>query len=541
MVLEKINQDYTKNQLYTRILLYITLTIFSVITIYYYLGNPFNIFHYFGLKMIILSLFICFIFIGLILYYTVFYDDNNYFFTSKNFFYVVYLFGKNYLFYFFISLLGFYLFSKLFSYLQNKREITQTITNFLSYGFFILCFYFLYIGFKYIYTGKKNSKFPFNDFSKLISQLFLTFTCFFKDTYNYLINDIYSTNPLFLIIFLVIFTIFSFFYLIPKILIYIILYNGKQLLNEPIYLNNLTHLINYTDLNKDITNTNIFRYISQEIYDMYDSMLNPNYTNESYVNLGDPSLNYNLNKNIEDIKDNIDPKRLEEMISENPDLKDSIKKMLDNPDFLKEQLLNISPYKGEFIDNIIDLLDGSKIITTNKTLYEASNPTISHNFNTIKDKNYNYAISCWVFIDNYAGNKIGETNKSIIKFGNKLDMLFNPYEKEIILKVDSCSDNTDKSNCKTKIAFRTKNILFQRWNNFIFNYDSGTLDVFVNNRLISSTPNISPLINNDSISVGDNNGVEGAICNVMYFSNILTKQDINKIYTFFYVSNPPIL
>ena len=125
------------------------------------------------------------------------------------------------------------------------------------------------------------------------------------------------------------------------------------MLNEPIYLNNLTHLINYTDLNKDITNTNIFRYISQEIYDMYDSMLNPNYTNESYVNLGDPSLNYNLNKNIEDIKDNIDPKRLEEMISENPDLKDSIKKMLDNPDFLKEQLLNISPYKGEFIDNVL--------------------------------------------------------------------------------------------------------------------------------------------------------------------------------------------
>ena len=75
MVLEKINQDYTKNQLYTRILLYITLTIFSVITIYYYLGNPLNIFHYFGLKMIILSLFISFIFVGLILYYTVFYDD----------------------------------------------------------------------------------------------------------------------------------------------------------------------------------------------------------------------------------------------------------------------------------------------------------------------------------------------------------------------------------------------------------------------------------------------------------------------------------
>jgi hypothetical protein len=541
MVLEKINQDFTKNQLYIRIFLYITLTIFSVITIYYYLGNPLNIFHYFGLKMIILSLFITFIFIGLILYYTVFYDDNNYFFTSKNFFEIVYLFGINYVFYFFISLIGFYLFSKLFSYLQNKRELTKTITNLLYYGIFILSFYLLYSGFKYFFSGKKNSTFPFNDFSKLIKEIILTFTCFLKDIYNFLINDVHNTNPIFLVIFLVIIIIFSFFYIIPKILIYIILYNGKQLLNEPIYLNNSTYLTNYEDLNKDITNTNIFRYISQQIYDFYDSTFNPNYTSESYVNLGDPSLNYTLNKNIEEIQKNIDPKRLEEMISENPDLKDSIKKMVNNPDFLKEQLLSISPYKGEIIDNIFDLLDGSKIVTTDKTIYEASNPTISYNFNTIKDKNYNYSISCWVFIDNYDGNKNGETNKSIIKFGNKLNMLFNPYEKEIILKVDSCNDSIDKKNCKTKIAFRTKNILFQRWNNFIFNYDSGTLDVFVNNRLISSTPNISPLINNDSITVGDNNGVEGAICNVMYFSTILTKQDINKLYSFFYVSNPPIL
>ena len=215
--------------------------------------------------------------------------------------------------------------------------------------------------------------------------------------------------------------------------------------------------------------------------------------------------------------------------------------MLNNPDFLKEQLLSISPYKGEFIDNVLDVLNGSKFITTNKSIYEASNPTISYNFNTIKDKNYNYSISCWVFIDNYDGNQGGENNKSIIKFGNKLNMLFNPYNREILLKVDSCSDDIDNKNCKTKVAFRTNNILFQRWNNFIFNYDSGTLDVFVNNRLTSSTPNISPLINNDSITIGDNDGVEGAICNVMYFSNILSKRDINKLYSFFYVSNPPIL
>ena len=47
-----------------------------------------------------------------------------------------------------------------------------------------------------------------------------------------------------------------------------------------------------------------------------------------------------------------------------------------------------------------------KFITTNKSIYEASNPTISYNFNTIKDKNYNYSISCWVFIDNYAAIKV---------------------------------------------------------------------------------------------------------------------------------------
>ena len=563
MILEKINQDFTKNQLFTRILLYITLCIFSVITLYYYLGNPFNIFHFFGLKMVVLSLFIFFLFIALIVYYTIFYDDNNYFFNSKNFFEVVYLFGKSYIFYFFISLLGFYLFSKFFSYLQNKREVTETIINLTSYLFFIICFYILYSGFKYLYTGQKSSKFPFNDFLKLTNELIFSFTCFLKDMYNFLINDISNTNPVFLVFCLIILIVFFFLYLIPKIRLYLILYNGKQLLNEPVYLNKLNTLSRYQDINKDITNTNIFRYIRQQIYDTYDSTFNPNYNKQSYVsesidnvynsffdpdykkesylNLGSPSLNHDLNKKIEEIKQDIDVKQLEKMIEENPDLKDTIEKMLNNPDFLKEQLLSISPYKGEFIDNVVDFLNSSKIVTTNKSIYEASNPTISYNFNTIKDKNYNYSISCWVFIDNYDGNQGGENNKSIIKFGNKLNMLFNPYNREILLKVDSCSDDIDNKNCKTKVAFRTNNILFQRWNNFIFNYDSGTLDVFVNNRLISSTPNISPLINNDTISVGDNDGVEGAICNVMYFSTILTKQDINKLFNFFYVSNPPII
>ena len=80
--------------------------------------------------------------------------------------------------------------------------------------------------------------------------------------------------------------------------------------------------------------------------------------------------------------------------------------------------------------------------------------------------------------------------------------------------------------------YTLKNFEYQRWNNFIINYYGGTLDIFVNNKLVSSTPNITPLNNIQNAIAGQTDGVYGGIKNVVYYKKTLTKQEINLINTF---------
>ena len=59
----------------------------------------------------------------------------------------------------------------------------------------------------------------------------------------------------------------------------------------------------------------------------------------------------------------------------------------------------------------------------------------------------------------------------------------------------------------------------QKWNKFLINYDGGTLDIFLNDKLLSSSSSIAPYMTLDVVSVGANNGINGGIRNVVYFRN----------------------
>ena len=72
-----------------------------------------------------------------------------------------------------------------------------------------------------------------------------------------------------------------------------------------------------------------------------------------------------------------------------------------------------------------------------------------------------------------------------------------------------------------------KEFKYQTWNSIIINYQGGTLDIVINKTLISSTPNITPLKNNNNAVIGDINGINGGIKNVSYFKTSFSQQDIN--------------
>lgn len=144
-------------------------------------------------------------------------------------------------------------------------------------------------------------------------------------------------------------------------------------------------------------------------------------------------------------------------------------------------------------------------------------------------KNYNYSLSFWVWINSVPPN----TRKSYTKYTNILNFQDNPSIKynalENTLQI-TCNPSENKSIDKTIILHEIPNISLQKWNNIVINYDKGTMDIFMNGELVSSNPNIAPFLTNELITVGEENGLEGRITNIIYFRDILSAQKINLSY-----------
>ena len=137
-----------------------------------------------------------------------------------------------------------------------------------------------------------------------------------------------------------------------------------------------------------------------------------------------------------------------------------------------------------------------------------------------------------------------------------------PFKNKYIVYFTNNSEKTDKTNFGSNVESETelkqktiesKNetkefeiyLPFQRWNNFVFNYYENTADLFINGKLERSfnfnNDNI-PLngTETDDVIVGSNIGLNGAICNVKYFTFPQTTAQIAYNYNTLLFSNPPI-
>jgi hypothetical protein len=82
----------------------------------------------------------------------------------------------------------------------------------------------------------------------------------------------------------------------------------------------------------------------------------------------------------------------------------------------------------------------------------------------------------------------------------------------------------------------------QKWNNIVVNYDSNNVDLFINGELTYSQSyvNMFPKYKEtDRISVG-NSDLQGAICNIEYHENVMSKADIVANYNLLLNKNPPL-
>ena len=150
--------------------------------------------------------------------------------------------------------------------------------------------------------------------------------------------------------------------------------------------------------------------------------------------------------------------------------------------------------------------------------------------------NYNYTISGWFFIRAQPPN-FGDAYAKytpILDYGGKPTILYNgKYNK---LKITM---NNGKN--KKPITHVIDDFPLQTWTNIVVTYNGGTLDIFINSKLVASIPNVVPYMNHDPLSVGSDNGIGGGVCNVVYFPNVISLERIKINYKALKNSNPPVI
>jgi hypothetical protein len=168
--------------------------------------------------------------------------------------------------------------------------------------------------------------------------------------------------------------------------------------------------------------------------------------------------------------------------------------------------------------------------------------------------NYQYAISFWFYIDSSAPSTNASYLKytSLLNYGNKPNVKYNATTNTLMIVEDqtggppsTCPDfkisTDDVDENGMRIIYKRKDVLLQKWNNVIINYTGGTLDIFYNGELVKSSVEVIPYMKLDNLSIGQNSGLNGGICNVIYFKKPLTATQVYYIYNSVKNKTPPTL
>jgi hypothetical protein len=200
--------------------------------------------------------------------------------------------------------------------------------------------------------------------------------------------------------------------------------------------------------------------------------------------------------------------------------------------------------------NLISSQGGNQLV--NKPVYTDTQYNLGsyESLNGSDEFDYQYAISCWIYLDAVGPNMNANYNKytSLLNFGNKPNVLYNGKTNSFMITMQqknlqdvTKNKMTDFDSEGNRIIYINDNLLLQKWNNVIINYNGGTLDIFLNGELVKSSIEVVPYYTLENLTIGENNGIKGGICNVIYFRRALTSQNIYYIYNSVKNKTPPTL
>ena len=205
--------------------------------------------------------------------------------------------------------------------------------------------------------------------------------------------------------------------------------------------------------------------------------------------------------------------------------------------------------KTEFLDikttisTNYDLRIKDPIVSNNSGSFKKVDETQSLETTETYSYRKRYAISMWVYLNNQPPNNQSYSKETeIFNYGNGKPRI--TYYNDIT--TDNNKDkyifyftNTTDENSSVKMTLPG-----QKWNNIVFNYNSDKVDLFINGNLEKSYVfhnNMPTYFASDNITIGTADGLDGAICNVNYFVEPLTKTQITNAYNLLMMRNPPTL
>jgi len=193
-------------------------------------------------------------------------------------------------------------------------------------------------------------------------------------------------------------------------------------------------------------------------------------------------------------------------------------------DSIASKLLDVSGNINDFIKFIVNqqekIMGWYEKLLLNLTFYNSSklSQTILGNINGNK---YHYSFSFWIYLFSDHGS-FGKDK--ILVYGSRPSMYYDNATKELSVEINR--------NGTTQVLYSSSNLLYQRWNHIVMNYNYGTFDLFINNNLVSTTGDIVTYVSPDELlQVGfkSNNNL-GGIAQLLYSEQPFQLNEIGTLY-----------
>jgi hypothetical protein len=145
---------------------------------------------------------------------------------------------------------------------------------------------------------------------------------------------------------------------------------------------------------------------------------------------------------------------------------------------------------------------------------------------------YKYCLSGWFYLNPQPPNtsRAYSVYTNILSYGKKVNVEYNGKLNSLRVMADVASTgDTDAKNTSIEV-YKTNDIVYQKWNNIVINYDAGNLDVFLNGVLVGNIIGAVPYMTFETIIAGSKKGLMGGICNIIYYSEPLSENNIKTTY-----------